>query len=86
MPTKTASYLQDLDRKHHLHPFTNHVEMHADGTHVITSAKGVWIVEAGQHRAIDPVGRARQEFPRCQENQRDDPEYLCWEVECFASA
>jgi putrescine aminotransferase len=39
MPTKTTSYLQDLDRKHHLHPFTNHAEMHASGTHVITSLR-----------------------------------------------
>jgi putrescine aminotransferase len=53
MPTTTTSYLQDLDRKHHLHPFTNHAEMHATGTHVITSAKGVWIIDAERRRLLD---------------------------------
>lgn len=45
--------LQDLDRKYHLHPFTNHAEMHAQGTHIITSAKGSWIIEAGERKLLD---------------------------------
>jgi len=53
MPVNAIDQLQDLDRRHHLHPFTNHSEMHASGTHIITSAKGVWIVEAGERKLLD---------------------------------
>ncbi len=55
MPVTTMDQLQDLDRKYHLHPFTNHAEMHASGTHIITSGKGVWIVEAGERKLLDAL-------------------------------
>lgn len=53
MPASAIDQLQKIDREHHLHPFTNHAEMHASGTHIITSAKGVWIVEAGERKLLD---------------------------------
>ena len=37
--------LQKMDRKHHLHPFTNHKDMHGEGTHIIRSAKGIYVTD-----------------------------------------
>lgn len=45
--------LQQLDQRFHLHPFTNHEEMHAQGTHVIVSAKGVYVQDATGRRLLD---------------------------------
>ena len=33
--------LQEKDRDHHLHPFTDHLELSKKGTRVITKGKGV---------------------------------------------
>ena len=35
--------LRQMDRAHHLHPFTDHAAMHPTGTHVITSGEGVYL-------------------------------------------
>src|SRR5258707_465211 len=39
----TLSPLQKLDEEHHLHPFTNHEELHSVGTHIIAEGSGVWL-------------------------------------------
>ena len=49
------SLSQQLDQRFHLHPFTNHDDMHAVGTHVIVSGSGAMRidgddVEPGQGR------------------------------------
>src|SRR5437762_12670804 len=38
--------LQESDRSCHLHPFTNHVEMHGQGTQLIVSADGCYLTDA----------------------------------------
>jgi putrescine aminotransferase len=44
---------QDLDKNHYLHPFTNHKELHAQGSRIITRADGVYIFDADGHRMLD---------------------------------
>jgi putrescine aminotransferase len=51
-----ASRLADLrerDRAHMLHPFTNHSDMHAVGTHVIEAAHGATIVDESGRELLD---------------------------------
>ena len=45
--------LQQLDAANHLHPFTNHDDMHRLGTHIITEASGVWVRDAEGRRLLD---------------------------------
>jgi putrescine aminotransferase len=47
--------LQQADRSFHLHPFTNHVEMHAQGTHIIVSGNGCWLRDATGQRLLDAL-------------------------------
>src|SRR3954470_12830375 len=49
----TPTSLQDLDTRFHLHPFTNHDEMHARGTHVIVSGEGVYVQDATGRKLLD---------------------------------
>ncbi len=45
--------LQQLDQRFHLHPFTDHDAMHAQGTHVIVSGSGVFVQDAHGRRLLD---------------------------------
>ena len=47
------SPLQKLDAEHQLHPFTNHEEMHAVGTHILTDGQGVWLHDHNGRRLLD---------------------------------
>jgi putrescine aminotransferase len=49
----TPTPLQELDARYHLHPFTNHDEMHAQGTHVIVSGEGVYVQDATGRKLLD---------------------------------
>ena len=49
----TPTPLQQLDERFHLHPFTNHDEMHAQGTHVIVSGSGVFVRDAQGRQLLD---------------------------------
>jgi putrescine aminotransferase len=49
----TPTLLQQIDQRHHLHPFTNHAEMHAQGTHVIVSGSGVFVQDATGRQLLD---------------------------------
>ena len=49
----TRTPLQQLDQRFHLHPFTNHDDMHAAGTHVIVSGSGVFVQDAEGRRLLD---------------------------------
>lgn len=46
---------QALDRRHFLHPFTDHRELGSRGSRVITRAEGVYIEEASGHRILDAM-------------------------------
>ncbi|HNP63692.1 MAG TPA: aspartate aminotransferase family protein [Woeseiaceae bacterium] len=45
--------LQEMDKSHHLHPFTDHKALHAQRSRIITRAEGVYIYEADGHKILD---------------------------------
>ncbi len=79
----TLSPLQRLDAEHHLHPFTNHDEMHATGTQIIGEGKGVWLQDQNGRRLLDAlaglwcvnVGYGRRELIDAATRQM---EHLCY--------
>jgi putrescine aminotransferase len=50
---QALSTLEELDRQHHLHPFTVHDEMHAAGTHIIVRGEGCWLEDSRGRRLLD---------------------------------
>ena len=81
----TIKQLQDADRAFHLHPFTNHLEMHAQGTHVIVSGEGCWLTDATGRRLLDGlaglwcvnVGYGRREIIEAVHAQMQRLPYYC---------
>lgn len=56
METPVSNYtkhIQSLDNANHLHPFTVHPELRAKGPRVITSAKGVYLVDSEGNKILD---------------------------------
>lgn len=51
--TPSAMALARLDARHHLHPFTNHEEMQAVGTHVMVRGEGVYLWDARGQKLLD---------------------------------
>ena len=49
----TPSALQEMDAQHYLHPFTNHDDLHAAGTHIIERGDGVFLHDAKGRRLLD---------------------------------
>ncbi len=49
----TAAPLEEIDARFHLHPFTNHDDMHAQGTHIIVSAEGVYVTDSHGRKLLD---------------------------------
>jgi putrescine aminotransferase len=47
--------LRRLDAAHHLHPFTDHVALHKQGTHVIRSARGCTLVDEAGRELLDAL-------------------------------
>jgi len=44
---------QELDKNHHLHPFTDHKELHEQRSRIITRADGVYIYDADGNKILD---------------------------------
>jgi len=44
---------QELDRDHHLHPFTDPAQLNAKGTRVITRAEGCYIWDSEENKILD---------------------------------
>lgn len=61
--------LRALDAAHHFHPFTDTLQLNAEGSRVITSAKGVWLTDSDGNRILDgmaglwcaQIGHGREE-------------------------
>ena len=52
--TSDVERWRELDRRHHLHPFTDNRALWAEGgTRIITHAEGVYIYEASGRRLLD---------------------------------
>ncbi|MGY4748743.1 aspartate aminotransferase family protein [Pannonibacter sp. Q-1] len=45
--------LRALDAAHHFHPFTDTLQLNAEGSRVITNAKGVWLTDSEGNRILD---------------------------------
>jgi putrescine aminotransferase len=77
--------LQDADRSFHLHPFTNHLEMHREGPQVIVSAQGCYLTDATGRRLLDGlaglwcvnVGYGRREIIDAIHEQMSRLPYYC---------
>ncbi|GMQ75908.1 MAG: aspartate aminotransferase family protein [Gammaproteobacteria bacterium] len=46
---------QELDRLHHLHPFTDSKTLHRKGSHIITRADGVYLWDSDGRRFLDAM-------------------------------
>ena len=44
---------QELDKDHHLHPFTDHKELHQKKSRIITRGEGVYIYDADGNKMLD---------------------------------
>ncbi len=51
----SLAQLQAIDANHHLHPFTDHKDLRAAGTRVITSAKGPFLYDAEGKEILDAM-------------------------------
>jgi putrescine aminotransferase len=50
---RSSAEWQRIDAAHYLHPFTDHRQLAAKGTRVITRAEGVWLEDSTGHRILD---------------------------------
>ena len=57
MDSSRLATLRPLDEAHHLHPFTDHTDLHRQGTHVIRQASGCFVTDETGRTARRP-GRA----------------------------
>ncbi len=47
--------LQTLDRKHYIHPFTNHTDMYKQGARIITGAENIYIHDSDGKKYLDAM-------------------------------
>lgn len=77
--------LQAQDKEYHLHPFTNHAELHALGTQVIVRGEGCYLYDAQGRRLLDGlaglwcvnVGYSRAEIVDAVQRQMRQLPYYC---------
>jgi putrescine aminotransferase len=50
---RTGSEWQEMDKDHHLHPFTDHKVLHEKKSRIITRADGVYIFDADGNKILD---------------------------------
>src|SRR5688572_6006717 len=53
MDPATLSTLRQADRQFHLHPFTNHSDMHRAGTFIVTGAEGCFVIDEQGRQLLD---------------------------------
>jgi putrescine aminotransferase len=53
MDANALADLRRADAAHFLHPFTDHTDMHRDGTHVVVSGEGSHVVDESGRRLLD---------------------------------
>lgn len=51
--TKSTNDLRELDARHHLHPFTNHLSLRSSGVRVIVRGEGPYLWDADGKRILD---------------------------------
>lgn len=45
--------LREIDRAHHLHPYTDHASLGEEGTHIIVEGDGVWLTDDRGQKLLD---------------------------------
>jgi len=50
--TPTSKW-QELDSRHHLHPFTDHKSLKEKGSRIIVRAEGIYLWDSDGHRILD---------------------------------
>ncbi len=53
LESRSRSDWQELDKDHHLHPFTDHKALHEKRSRIITRAEGVYIFDADGNKILD---------------------------------
>jgi putrescine aminotransferase len=53
MDSNALAELRRADAAHFLHPFTDHTDLHRDGTHVVVSGEGSHVVDESGRRLLD---------------------------------
>src|SRR5207244_8457839 len=77
--------LQQADKSFHLHPFTDHQQMQAQGTRIIVSGEGCYLTDATGKRLLDAlaglwcvnVGYGRAEIVEAVSQQMRRLPYYC---------
>ncbi len=46
---------QEMDKEHHLHPFTDHKDLHERRSRIISRADGVYIYDADDNKILDAM-------------------------------
>ena len=75
--------LQQKDKDHHLHPFTDHLQLSEKGTRVITKGDGVYIWDSEGHQILDAMsglwcvnlGYGRKELAQAAYEQMEELPY-----------
>lgn len=78
-----TSAIREADAAHHLHPFTDHKSLNAEGARVITHAEGVWLTDSDGNRILDgmaglwcsQIGHGRQEVIEAVHKQMQELDY-----------
>jgi putrescine aminotransferase len=79
----STAALQELDRHHHIHPFTDSRQLHETGTRVIARGEGIYVWDNDGHRLLDGmsglwcvnVGYGRPELIEAAESQMQQLAY-----------
>ncbi|MEJ2176718.1 MAG: aminotransferase class III-fold pyridoxal phosphate-dependent enzyme, partial [Gammaproteobacteria bacterium] len=53
MESYNTAELRALDAKHHVHPFTDHHDMHRRGARIITGAENIYIYDSEGKKYLD---------------------------------
>lgn len=53
METYNTAELQALDARHHIHPFTDHHDLHRRGARIITGAENIYIYDSDGNKFLD---------------------------------
>jgi putrescine aminotransferase len=80
---RSGAEWQELDKDHHLHPFTNHKELHAKRSRIISRADGVYIYDVDGNKILDGMsglwcvntGYGRQELVEAATRQMQELPY-----------
>lgn len=83
MPSNATAVWQEADRRHHLHPYTDHKALGEKGVRIITRAEGVYLWDSEGNRLMDAmaglwcvnIGYGRPELAKVAARQLEELPY-----------